>query len=388
MPGLSPALRRWTLRFLILAVLAVGGYFAWRHFTTPKPVPVTVAEIALGRVESTVANTRAGTVKACRRAKLAPQGGGQIARLLVHEGDRVKAGQILLELWNRDLTAQTKLAQEQIRTAQARRQEACAAADAAQREAVRQQRLAEQGFVSAAKVDTASSEARVRAATCRAAETDIAAARARLDTARATLAKTVLRAPFAGIIAEVTGETGEYSTPSPPGIPTPPAVDLIDDSCLYVSAPIDEVDAARIRVGMPARITLDAFPGRHFEGKVQRIAPYVLEVEKQARTVEVEVAFTLPEETRSLLVGYSADAEIILEARGQVPRVPTQALLEGKRVLVFKNGVLEGRELELGLGNWAYSEVKKGLTAGDRVVTSLEKEGVKAGIRASIETAP
>lgn len=388
MPGPSPALRRWSVRLLILAVLAVGGYFAWRHFTTPKPVPVSVAEIAMGRVESTVANTRAGTVKACRRAKLAPQGGGQIAHLRVHEGDRVKAGQILLELWNNDLTAQKHLAQEQIRTAQAHRQEACAAADAAQREAVRQQRLAEQGFVSAAKVDAASSDAQVRAATCRAAGTDIAAARARLDTARATLAKTVLRAPFAGIVAEVTGETGEYSTPSPPGIPTPPAVDLIDDSCLYVSAPIDEVDAARIRVGMPARITLDAFPGRHFEGKVQRIAPYVLEVEKQARTVEVEVVFTRPEDTRSLLVGYSADAEIILEAREGAPRVPTQALLEGKRVLVLKNGILEARDLELGLSNWAYSEVKKGLAAGDRVVTSLEKEGVKAGARAEIKKTP
>lgn len=388
MPGLSPALRRWSMRLLSLAVLVVGGYFAWRHFTMPKPVAVRVAEITEGRVEATVANTRAGTVKACRRAKLAPQGGGQIARLLVHEGDRVKAGQVLLELWNSDLAAQKQLAQEQIRTAQARRQEACAAADAAEREAKRQQQLADQGFVSAAKADAASSEAQVRAATCRAAQTDIAAARARLQTAQATLAKTVLRAPFAGIVAEVTGETGEYSTPSPPGIPTPPAVDLIDDSCLYVSAPIDEVDAARIRVGMPARVTLDAFPGRHFQARVRRIAPYVLEVEKQARTVEVEVAFTQPEETRFLLVGYSADAEIILEARDRVPRVPTQALLEGKQVLLLKDGVLEARDLELGLGNWAYSEVKKGLAAGDRVVTSLEKEGVKAGIRAEIEKTP
>jgi hypothetical protein len=47
----------------------------------------------------------------------------------------------------------------------------------------------------------------------------------------------------------VTGEVGEFTTPSPPGIPTPPAVDLIDDSCLYVSAPMDEVDAPRLKTG-------------------------------------------------------------------------------------------------------------------------------------------
>lgn len=381
-------LRRWLARLLIPALLGAAGYFAWRHFTAPKPVAVSVAEITTGRVESTVANTRAGSVKACRRAKLAPQGGGQIARLLVREGDRVKAGQVLLELWNRDLVSQQQLAREQIRTAQARRQEACAAAEAARREAVRQESLARQGFVSPARVDAAVSEAQVREASCRAAETDIAAARARLGTAQATLAKTVLRAPFAGIVAEVTGETGEYTTPSPPGIPTPPAVDLIDDSCLYVAAPMDEVDAARIRVGMAARIALDAFPGRHFDGRVQRIAPYVLEVEKQARTVEVEVAFLRPEDARALLVGYSADAEVLLEARDKVLRVPTQALLEGNRVLVLKGDVLEERVLELGLGNWSYSEVRKGLSAGERVVTSLEKDGVKAGARAGVEQVP
>ena len=378
----NPTLRRWSWRIVLLAVVIGAGFAAWKHYGKPKPVEVSVAEAAPGRVEATVANTRAGTVKACRRAKLAPQGGGQIAHLLVREGDRVKAGQVLLELWNVDLAAQARQAEEQINTARAHRAEACAAAQAARREAGRQERLAVQGFVSAAKVDAAVSEAAVREAACRAAEADIATALARLDTARATVARSVLRAPFAGIIAEVTGEQGEYSTPSPPGIPTPPAIDLIDDSCLYVTAPIDEVDAPRIRVGLPARIALDAFPGRHFSGRVQRIAPYVLEVEKQARTVEVEVAFTQPGEAKTLLAGYSADAEIVLEARARVLRIPTQALFGNNRVLVLKDGVLSERKVGTGLANWQHTEITQGLTAGERVVVSLEKEGVKAGARA------
>jgi HlyD family secretion protein len=377
-----PELRRWSIRLFILAALLAAAYVGWRAYSKPKPLQVNVVAVALGRVEATVANTRAGTVKPCRRAKLAPQGGGQIARLLVKEGDRVAAGQILLELWDVDLAAQIRLTEEQVGSAKARRNEACAAAQAARREAVRQQKLVAQGFVSAAVVDKADSEADVREAACRAAGAEIAAADARVDTARAALSRTVLRAPFAGIVAEVTGEQGEYSTPSPPGIPTPPAIDLIDDACLYVTAPIDEVDAPRIKVGLPARIALDAFPGQHFPGRVRRIAPYVLEVEKQARTVEVEVVFTDAKAAKTLLVGYSADAEVILESRDQVLRVPAQALLDGNRVLVLKNGVLEERKVELGLANWEFSEVRSGLQAGEKVVTSLEIEGVKAGVPA------
>ncbi len=374
--------RRWIWRIAVLAAVAAGAYFAWKHYGQPKPLEVNVEAAALGRVEATVANTRAGSVKACRRARLSPQGGGQIAHLRVHEGDRVRAGQVLLELWSADLAAQERQAEQQIRSAHAHRSEACAAAAAARREAQRQQQLASQGFVSTAKVDAAVSEAEVREAGCRAGEADIASAEARLATARATLSRSILKAPFAGIVAEVTGEQGEYTTPSPPGIPTPPAIDLIDDSCLYVSAPIDEVDAPKLRVGLPARIALDAFPGRHFAGRVQRIAPYVLEVEKQARTVDVEVAFTRPDDVQALLVGYSADAEIVLEARASVLRIPTQALLNGNQVLLLREGVLQEQTVVAGLANWQHTEITRGLQVGDQVVVSLEKEGVKAGARA------
>jgi HlyD family secretion protein len=187
-------------------------------------------------------------------------------------------------------------------------------------------------------------------------------------------------------VAEVNGELGEFLTPSPPGIPTLPAVDLIDDSCLYVSAPIDEVDAARLDLGMPARITLDAYRGEHFDGKLRRIAPYVLALEKQARTVEVEVQFDNPVAARHLLVGYSADVEIVTDAREGALRIPTTALMPGNRVLVLgADGALEERRVETGLSNWEFTEVGSGLKPGERVVTSLERSGVKAGAIAAEE---
>lgn len=366
---------------LLLAVLIALGFAGW-HFTRPAPLQVEVATLARGPVEATVVNTRAGTVTACRRARLAPAAGGQIVKLYVQEGDRVKAGQALLELWNRDLTAQRDLVQRQLVTSEARRHEACILAENARRDAARDETLAAQGFVSPQRAEDSRANARARQANCDALAADVKRAQAQIDVTRAGLERTVLAAPFAGIVARVTGEVGEYATPSPPGIPTPPAVDLIDDSCLYVTAPMDEVDAPRLKPGMPARITLDALPGQTFAGTVRRIDPYVSEVEKQARTVDVEVDFA-DAGRRPLLVGYSADAEVIVERRDDVLRLPTQAIRQDGSVLVLgADGVLVNRTFKAGLANWAFTEVREGLAAGDRVVTAFDDEAITGGAHA------
>lgn len=379
-------IKRLLLGLLLLVLLGA----AFKLLTRPKPVAVLVAAVEAGAVETTVANTRAGSVTACRRAKVAPPAAGRIASLPVKEGQRVKAGELLLELWNDDLLAREKLSREQLETAKSRIVEACQLAIAAQSEARQARSLRDKGFVSEERVVRAEAQARSSQASCESAKAGVKEAEARITASRADTARTVLRAPFAGIVAEINGEVGEYLTPSPPGIPTLPAVDLIDDTCIYVSAPIDEVDAAKLKLGMKGRITLDAWRGKHFAGTVRRIAPYVLALEKQARTVEVEVEFADPaavQQEGNLLVGYSADIEVVTETREQVLRIPTAALMPGNKVLLLNGeGVLEERKVEPGLSNWEYTEIKSGLQAGERVVTSLDREGVKAGLRAVAES--
>ena len=380
-PETSRRARRIGLAVLAVAAAAVAIWF----FTRTEPVAVVVAPAEPGRVESTVANTRAGSVTACRRAKLAPPLCGRIDKLTVRKGERVKKGQLLIELWNEDLVARERVSSEQLQIARAKERETCALAEIAVRAAERSRQLRAQGFVSEDAVDRAVNEAESKKAACASMGAQIQEAEARIRASRADTARTLVRAPFDGIVAEVNGELCEFLTPSPPGIPTLPAIDLIDDSCLYVSAPIDEVDAAQLKVGMPGRITLDAYRGKHFPGKVRRIAPYVLALEKQARTVEVEVEFDDPGDARHLLVGYSADVEIVTAARDSVLRVPTTAIQPGNRVLVLAGDVLEERTVEPGLANWEFTEVRSGLQRGERVVTSLERAGVKAGARARAE---
>ena len=375
-------------RLLIAVVIVVLAVLAFWWIGRPKPIAVTVKEIDRGKVESTIANTRAGTVEACQRTKLSTILGGRIEILAVKEGDRVKKGQLLLKLWNDDQKAQGTLASTQVAGARQRSAEACAQATNAEREAARQTSLRERGFVSTSREESARTEAQARRAACEAAKADVAQASARVAATQVELGRTALYAPFDGTVAKIVGEVGEYSTPSPPGVQTPPAIDLIDDSCLYVKAPMDEVDAPKISAGQPVRITLDALPKQSFAGKVKRVAPYVSAVEKQARTVDIDADFDQPNATGKLLVGYSADVEVVLAARDNVVRVPTAALLEGGRVLVAAtDGKLAERTIKTGLANWEFTEVLEGLAAGERVVTSLERAGVKASVPYVIEDA-
>ncbi len=367
-------------RIGIFAVVAAGVAAAVWWVARPKPIPVQLAVVDRGTVAATVSNTRAGTVDACRRAGLSPPQGGQIERLPVEKGEHVEKGQVLLELWNEDVKAQLELAKRDAEAAQSRARQACIVADNAQREADRLMRLHAQKLASEEAADQAQSTAEADAAACQAARDTASSAGAQVDVAQAQLDRTRLVAPFAGVIAEINGEVGEFVTPSPVGIPTPPTVDLIDTSCLYVSAPIDEVDAPLIHKGMPARISLDAFPNRTFAGHVRRVAPYVLDVEKQARTVEVEAEFDHPE-NQLLVPGYSADVEVVLDQRENVLRVPSSVILPGGEVYLYDPATsrLVKRKIEPGISNWEYTQILSGLSAGDRVVRSIDREGVATG---------
>jgi HlyD family secretion protein len=368
------------LLILLLLVVAGGAAAAW--LLRAQPVKVTVTSVERGTVVASVSNTRAGTVDACRRAGISPTMGGQLAKLPVREGDAVVAQQILLELWNVDLQAQLLLARRDAVAARARADEACVRAEVAARDAERLESLRGRGLSSEEETDRARGNAKATAAACKAGREAARVSDAQVEVAQANLERTILRAPFDGVIAKINGELGEFVTPSPVGIQTPPTVDLIDDSCLYISAPIDEVDAPAVRAGQTATVTMDAFPGQKFPGVVRRVAPYVLDQEKQARTVEIEAEIRERGDA-NLLPGYSADVEVLLATRENVLRVPSQALIEGQRALVLlDNGFLEERQIKRGMANWEFVEVLDGLKEGELVVLSVDRAGVVAGAAA------
>ena len=373
---------RW---FIILLLIVLAGVFVW-YKMRPKEIEVSVVQVTRGTVEKIVANTRAGTLKACRKANLSPATGGQISVLTVDEGDVVKEGQLLLELWNNDLKAQAALAGKEIMASEAKAAVSRLQAEIASREAERMQKLIQDNAISDQDADKIITEAKVRQAAYEAAVTEVAASRARVSVIKANLERTMLVAPFDGIIAKINGELNEYVTPSPPGIPTPPTIELLDTSCFYVVAPIDEVDAPAVKVNMEARVIMDAFGDKHFPARVRRIDPYVLDLEKQARTVDVEVEFTNSEEGENFLAGYSADVEIIIAVEEDVLRIPTQALLDNSLVYVYQphDQRLHEKTVRTGLSNWDYTQVTEGLQEGESVVISTDRPGLEDGVRVKI----
>ena len=356
------------------------------RFTVFRParVPVTVFRAAPGRVEESVTNSKAGTVKSRRRAELSTEVGGRVRELPAKKGARVRRGDVLMRIADGDYRAQVELQRSALEAAESSRVEACRTAEQLDRELARNLALSREKLVSVDWLDQLQSRRDASAAACDAARARIRQAQASLAAARVNLEKTVLRAPFGGVVAEVTTEIGEWITPSPPGLPIPPVIVLLDAGAGYVSAPMDEVDVGKVQPGQTVRITFDAFPGRAFSGRVTRVAPYVQDVQEQNRVFEIEAELDDDAFARSLTPGTSADVEVILASRDGALRIPSSAILEGDRVLVARGGRLESREVELGLKNWQFAQVKKGLSPGDAVVVSLDRMEVKEGARVSI----
>ncbi len=377
-------MRRWRRRLLVLAGVAAVIITLRLTLFAPSPVPVTVHRVGTGRVEDTVVNTRAGTLESRLRAKMSPAIAGLVTAIPVEKGRWVKKNQVLLRLDDSEHRAQVTLAERSVDASRASAGEACLSAEQAGRDLVRAEALREQNLLSEEKLEAARTAAEVGGAACTAATARTKQAQAALATARATLAKTVMIAPFEGVVLDITTEVGEWISPSPPGVFIPPVMDLIDPDSLYVSAPIDEADISRIQVGLPVRITMDAFRGMEFSGSVTYVASYVETRQEQNRTLAIEAVFGVQELPRNMLPGISADVEIILELREDVLRVPTFALLEGGKVLVVNSDVLEERAVETGLRNWQFTEIVSGLAEGDRVVVSLDRPEIQAGAKVDV----
>lgn len=362
-------MKKWSI-LLLLSVITIT---AWQ-FRPQTPIPISVYTVKQGDVEQIAANSRAGTIKACQRSRLSLRVGGRIDQLFVDEGQRVKTGAALLELQNDLEQVQVELAEAEHRATVIEQERSCDLAALAQREADRAESLAKQSLVSNERVDSLKTEAHDKALQCRQSAAMKERSESSLKLTQVQLEQTRLYAPFGGIVAQINAEIGEFAAPSATGINIPPAIDLIDDSCLYVEAPIDEVEASRVTIGQQARITLDAFRGNVFNGIVGRTAATISSTEKQARTLSIDVLFhPIPEEA-DLLVGYSADAEVITGLRQNVMRVPTEALLNGSSVYRYNPELerLEAVQVETGLSNWTWTEITQGLELDDLILARIE----------------
>jgi HlyD family secretion protein len=342
----------------------------------PQPVEVRVVRIERGLVEETVTSTKAGSIRSRQLSPVSVDIAGTITHIHTRQGTRVKKGEHLVSIDRRDADAALAGAERELAVLEAYVGEARAKRDDALRERERYRDLRRTDSASQFQLDQTETSAEMASAAADAALARSQAQRATVERARISADKCDLHAPFDGIVAELYVEVGEWA------LPGKVVMKILDPDRLYVRAELDEVDLAGVRVGLPARVTLDPYRDKRLTGKVVRVAPYVSEVQEQNRTLEIEVELESGIAGLDLKHGTSADVELILRDVKDVLRVPSQALLEGNRVLVATpDGVARAVPLRLGMKNWEYAQVLGGLSGGEQVIVSLESEKVKDGVR-------
>jgi HlyD family secretion protein len=369
----------------IVAVVAVAllAFAIWKLFLSRPPIEVDVHTVARGTVEQIVTNSRAGSVRARYRAQIGSETAGRIAAIPLREGASADSGATLMRLADDVARAQVTLASRDVTTARANLVRAESDAEFATIERQRAEGLVERGATTTEALDAARARDKSAAAAVEAARAQVQSAEAAQRLAQETLERHHVRAPFTGVVNALYVELGASV------IPGQALLELMSPQDLYVSAPMDELDIGHIRVGLPARVTLDPYPNRAFDAHVTRVAPFVSEFQEQNRTLEVELRLDAVPSDVVLHPGTSADVEIVLGRHDDVARVPALALLEGDHVLVVRDGRLERRAVTPGLRNWDWVEIQSGLDVGDDVVTSLDRTQVEPGkkVRVRRETA-
>lgn len=439
----SKALKRLSslVGWLLLAAV-IGGPIAYVYTREPV-IDVTAVTLRRGRAEQTISAFTSGAVEPKRSSMIAAESMGKIVAIPVRKGARVNAGDVLVEIDQRQHELQVAQAEAHkrqseialdllLRQAENDRGRVATLArtrDLAETEFIRDKTLYEQqdvgseSLVNLAELNfnqiddayiTVYNLVNLYPLRIEEARSGAAAVAVMLDQARLYLDWARVRAPFSGIVADIFVEVGESvgsgfgSMPSggaglgggaaagmgglggmgaamggalPMSAPMAVA-HLVDDSDLYVKAPFDEASYGLLEVGQKVRITVDAFREEEFPGRIAFIASTVTRNVDLSRTFEVEVLIEAGKER--LIPGMSADVIVIAEQKDNVLLVPTEALVREEEGYVIENGRAARRAVKVGIGNWHEREVLGGLREGETLITSVGLRELRDGVRVNV----
>ena len=325
--------RPWVWLLALLAIGAAAGLASQRG----RPLAVEIATVASAWPSQSIAVLNAtGRVVAARRASVSSKATGKLEWLGVEEGQRVAEGEVIARLENRDVAAGREQAAAGVKAAEANLAQGQAELADAAVALKRSRELAQKDFVSGAAVDSAEARFNKAQAAIKTLEAQIAVARANLRAADVSVDQTLIRAPFAGIVLTKNANVGDILTPfSSASGTTGAVVTMADMSTLEVEADVSEASIAKIAVGQPAEILLDAYPDLRLAGSVSRIVPTV---DRSKATLLVKVRFD--ETDPRVLPDMSAKIAFLsrrLEAgeRRPVPAVRPEAVVtaDGQQVV-------------------------------------------------------
>lgn len=374
--------RRWILWLAIALVLAAVAAYAMTR--KPGSIEAETALVAQAWPSQAITVLNAtGYVTAQRKAAVSTKATGRLEQLNVVEGSKVKEGEVIARLENRDTTVAVQQARAGVNAAKANLEQGMAElrdADAAYKRALD---LAQKNFISQSSVDQAAArldKAKAAVANLNAA---IGVAQAQVRAAEVSLDQSFIRAPFDGVILTKSANVGDIITPFSSAQGTTGAVvTMADMTTLEVDADVAEANLAKVNVGMPAEVTFDSLPDVRLPASVNRMVPTL---DRTKATILVKVSFK--ERDARVLPDMSAKIaflkrELTAEDRKPFTAVRADAIVEreGKKTVfvVNKDNAAEAREVKTGDAVGELVRVD-GVKPGEKVVLK-PTERVRNGV--------
>jgi len=329
-----PWWKRWWFWALVVLLVAAAG-LALRSRGAAQSVEFATVAAAYPSASLAVLNAT-GRVVAQRRASVSSKGTGRLEWLGVQEGQRVAEGDVIARLENRDVAAQREQAAAQVQAARANLTQGEAELAEAQAALKRAQDLARQNFISSSALDAAEARYNKARAQVDTLKAQIGVAEASYRVAGVAFDQTLIRAPFSGIVLTKSANVGDIVTPfSAASGTTGAVVTMADMETLEVEADVSESSIAKISVGQPAEIQLDAFPDLRLLGEVSRVVPTV---DRSKATLLVKVKFV--ERDARVLPDMSAKIAFLSriprpEERKPVPALRADAIVKRDGDVVF-----------------------------------------------------
>lgn len=376
-----PRTLRRVLRWLAwLVPIALIAFFSWRYMRARalEPILVQAVRVERGRVRDFVTSVTTGRVSAKQEATVRAEIAGTVSVIHHRRGDVVRAGDPLFEYAPKDLNERLRLASTAVAMAEAQVRQAEQNASVAETNLSRSRRLLEAKAIPSAEVDNLEGQSLVMQRAVDSGRAAVKQALANVEIARTAASKSVVRAPFGGTVLDVKIEIGEITSPGSP------VVLIADTALLHVDAEIDEADLARVAVGMPTDVALDALPNERIRGKVLSVAPSVVRDARGGRSIAIDVE--LPPDPR-LRVGMSADVDIIVAVHEDCFSIPPNAVLgrgASRSVYVVEGGIAHKKAVEVGISTWEAVEIRTGVQEGDSVITTLSAAKLADGARVKV----
>jgi RND family efflux transporter MFP subunit len=364
--------RRWRGP-LALALVAAAALIAGARHLGNRAVPVETATVTTAYPwQDRAVLTATGYVVAQRKAAVASKATGRLEWLGVEEGSRVRKGEVIARLENRDVSAARDQSAAQLRVAEANLQQARVEEADARTALGRAEELRRRDFVSDASVDTARARADKAAAGVRSAEASVAVARANLRAAEVNVEQTLIRAPFDGVVLTKSANIGDVVTPFSSATDAKGAVvTMADMATLEVEADVSESNLSKVFVDQPAEIQLDALPGQRYRGVVARTVPTV---DRAKASVMTKIRFLEPD--ARILPEMSAKVTLLSEAVDEAARTPRTAVNadalarrgEGSVLFVVAEGVARAVPVTAGARIGDLVVLEGAVRPGDKVV--------------------